>query len=173
MAAQTIPPARSASNVVALPRSAAGRIHQPQGGAAGAYRKANPWPGSAQPQMQAGRDAFDWARHELEIARARYQLASAVAGRGIQFGPSNLAQAYRDEAWAHFEAWRAAALALAETPAIDRHQLRAKIAAIGRIWLSAEGQPYASYRAAIERDAARLGVESPIARLGGGQRASR
>lgn len=162
MADRPLPIPSPTSNVVGLPTAAAAPVRQPRGGAAGAYRKANPWPGLSQPPRFGPREAFELARHELEIARARHDLASTIARREWQFAPREEAQLARDEAWRLFDAWLAATAALAETPAIDAAQLRRKVEAIGPIWLKAEGERFDSYRAAIARDAERLGLKNPL-----------
>ncbi len=150
------------ANVVALPTAAPAPVRQPGGRAAGAYRKANPWPGSGRPPIPGPREAFRLARYEAEIARLRYLLSGAIAHRAWEFGQPGEGQQARDEHHRLFDAYVAATAALAETPAIDAAQLRGKVSTIGRVWLTAGGQPYDSYRAAIARDAARLGVKNPL-----------
>ena len=150
------------SNVVALPNAAPAPVRQPGGRAAGAYRKANPWPGSGRPPIPGPREAFRLARYEAEIAECRYRLSGAIASREWEFGQPGEGQRARDEHQRLLEAYVAATAVLAETPAVDAAQLRGKVSTIGRVWLTAPGQPYDSYRAAIARDAARLGVKNPL-----------
>lgn len=152
-----------AADVVALPSAAPAPVRQPSGRAAGAYRKANPWPGNGRPPVPGPREAFRLARYEAEIAECRYRLSGAIAGREWEFGQPGDGQRAREEHWHLFDAYLAAMAALAETPAIDAAQLRSKVATIGRTWLTAEGEArFDSYRAAIARDAERLGVKNPM-----------
>lgn len=81
------------------------------------------------------------------VARLRYELAKA-----------------EDRDWIReFEEFRAATLALAETPAVDRAQMRMKQSGIGRLWLRAEGPFYDRLRSGVRADELGFGERSKAA----------
>jgi hypothetical protein len=153
------------SNIVPLPTAARTRVRQPSGGASGAYRKANPWPGQWHepvPRDDAGALAFARVLAEKEVARACYELTTAQCHlvRLLDM-PAAEQAAQREAHWEAFDAMREATERLAATPAVDRRTLERKAQAIGRIWLRAEGEWYDGLRAAMARDAARLSLPNP------------
>lgn len=159
------------SNVVALPTAAPAPVRQPGGRAAGTYRKANPWPGNDRPPVPGPSEAYQLARVEADIAQYRYRLAGALSARARLTLPPDEAEKVREEVQQFFDAYLEATAVLAETPAVTTGQLHSKVSTIGRIWLNACGEKrYDNYRAAIARDAERLGVKNPLAGSKAGSR---
>lgn len=150
------------SNVVPLPSAAPCPVRQPGQRAAGSYRKGNPWPGNDRAPVPGRREAFELARFEAEIAAHRFQLSGAIARRDREFASPEQWERSSDEHWQLFDAYVEATAVLAETPPVSADQLRGKVSTIGRVWLRAVGERYDGYRAAIARDAERLGVKNPL-----------
>ena len=151
------------TNVVHLPIAAVDAIRQPRGGAAAAFRKANPWPGASRAKALGPLEVCEAALHEARIAEANYRLASALCGRVQAFGTPAEAQDARDMVWRSHEAYQEATVRLAGTPATSAQQLRRKVGTIGTTWLGAEGAWYDALRVAVAHDAERLGCANPIA----------
>lgn len=94
----------------------------------------------------------------VEAARARYDLSFALCDLARMDGDEAEREAARADHLRAFDELQAATDALATVPAPSRPFLDRKRRAIGRIWLTAEGDRYDRLRAGIAADEAALGV---------------
>lgn len=97
---------------------------------------------------------FEVRLQDVEIAGAERQAADAKRIRTrILYGEDAVDRFVQDEAW---ERYRQAVVDMANTPVFTQADLRRKRAAIGTVWLRAEGEWYDQLRAAVAADEARL-----------------
>ncbi len=102
------------------------------------------------------RDDFNVRLADVELARTEHDALSAKMRRALILHGDDAANEMRvecDRLWHRY--WQATC-DMANTVVFTQHDLRRKKAAIGGVWLRAQGERYASLRAAVARDEARL-----------------
>lgn len=108
-----------------------------------------------------GRDQaheFKLRYHAVMLLRSRYDLTHARCAAAYDLEGEEAYAAAKAEYWHVYELMVEAVGHLADFPAWTKRQLQLKRRAIGRIWLTAAGEPYERYRAAIAADEARLSL---------------
>jgi len=120
------------------------------------------WP-YARAEHAPTHSAFRLAWHDCRIARAFHGLAGTMENKANEFATPVEQREARAEAVACRQNLEAAIENLMRLPAGNGMELRCKVDIVGRVWLSAEGAPFAGWRAAIAQDAERLGQKNPLA----------
>lgn len=126
-------------------------------GAESALSNVIPFPGHYKAPPSQG-DQFLRACIAAEIAGHRYRLTGSLADLARLDGCPDAYEAAKVEHWRAFDEYVAATDALAFVPAPNRPFLDRKRRAIGKVWLTSEGERYERLRAGVAADEARLKV---------------
>lgn len=93
---------------------------------------------------------------DVEIARAEYKAAEARRRRARILHGDDAMREMDGEGQAAFDRFRQAVIDMANTRAFTKRDMASKRAAIGTVWLGADGPWYDALRAALAADEARL-----------------